>query len=222
MAKIKTIKIKLGKTIYEIVVKCNTNGKFTFEAPASLISIVKPLDDINRYYFDSLKELEHKVYKAIDEYRNAVIQRRLVIRVEFGASGNFVKDESGFLLPQFSKYGGKFCINDVFTDGYNLIKFGYKMLIEEKVNDSVTYYHTIKCGRDSPNNDNRRVGDYIASNYKYHLGEDECVLPYTEEIIKNLNSIEQQLKNAALFLSNLLSSNNVEKILTSGNFKLIE
>ena len=40
MAKIKTIKIKLGETIYEIVVKCNTNGKFTFEAPASLISIV--------------------------------------------------------------------------------------------------------------------------------------------------------------------------------------
>jgi hypothetical protein len=125
-------------------------------------------------------------------------------------------------LPQFSKYGGKFCINDVFTDGYNLIKFGYKILIEEKLNDSVTYYQTIKCGRDSPNNDNRRVGDYIASNYKYHLGEDECVLPYTEEIIKNLNSIEQQLKNAALFLSNLLSSNNVENILTSGNFKLIE
>lgn len=222
MAKIKTIKIKLGEAIYEIVVKCNTNGKFTFEAPTTLISMVRPLDDINRCYFDSLKELEDKVYKAIDEYRNAVIQRRLVITVEFGANGNFVKDESGFLLPQFSIYGGKFCINNTFTDGCNLIKFGYKILIEEKINDCVTYYHTIKCGRDYPNKDNRRVGDYIISNYKAYLDKDECVLPYTEEIIKNLNSIEQQLKNAALFLSNLLSSKNVEKILTTGNFKLIE
>lgn len=221
MPKIKTIKIKLADTIYDIVVKCNTNGNFTFEAPASLISIVKPLDDINRCYFDSLKELEDKVYKAIHEYKNAVIKRKLVIKVDFGASGKFVKDESGYLLPQFSNYGGKFCINDFFTDGNNIIKFGYKILIEESINDCITYYSTIKCNNDIPTLEDRRVGNYLASNYKVHLGKDEKVLPYTEEIINNLNSIEKQLKNAVLFLSELLSNDNVEQILTSGNLKLL-
>lgn len=221
MAKIKTIKIKLAETIYDIVVKCNTNGKFIFEAPASLIAIVKPLDDINRCYFDTLKELEDKVYKAINEYKKAVIKRKLVIKVDFGASGKFVKDESGFLLPQFSNYGGKFCINDVFTDGNNLIKFGYKILIEESMNDCVTYYSTIKYDNDIPIYEDRRVGNYLASHYKVHLGKDEKVLPYTEEIINNLNSIEQQLKNAALFLSQLLSNDEIEQILTSGNLKLL-
>lgn len=220
MAKIKTIKIRLGEVIYDITVKCNSDGKFTFDAPAELTSMVESLDDIRHCYFDSLKDLEHKIYLAIDKYRNAVIQRRLVIKVDFGASGKFVKDESGYVLPQFSNIGGKFHINNVFTDGSNLIKFGYKILIEETINGCVIYYHTIKCDVDTIKDD-RKIGNYVPSNYKFHLGKDEKVLPYTEEIINNLESIERQLKNAALFLSQLLSSDEVEQILTSGNLKLL-
>lgn len=219
MPKIKTIKIRLGETIYDIAVKCNTNGKFTFEAPVNLTAMVKDLDDINRCYYESLKDLENQIYHVIEEYRKAEIQRRLVIKVDFGASGKFVKDEGGFLLPQF-RNGGKFYISNVFTDGDNLIKFGYKILIEEKINDCVIYYHTIKCENDTIKDD-RKVGNYIPSNYRFHLGKDEKILPYSEEIINNLNSIEQQLKNAALFLSQLLSSDEVEQILTYCNLKLL-
>ena len=219
MPKIKTIKIRLGETIYDIVVKCSTNGKFSFEAPGSLISMVNQLDEISRCYFDSLKDLEHKVYQAIDKYKNSVIKRRLVVKVDFGASGKFIKDDEGYPLPQFSNIGGRFCINNVFTDGCSLIKFGYNVLIEETINDCVIYYSTIKCN-DAIKYD-RRIGDYIQSNYRVHLDKDENVLPYSDDIINSLNSIEQQLKNAALFLSQLLTSDKLEQILTLGNLKLL-
>ena len=219
MAKIKTIKIRLGEVIYDITVKCNSDGKFTFDAPAELTSMVESLDDIRRCYFDSLKDLEHKIHLAIDQYRNAVIQRRLVIKVDFGAGGKFVTDDSGYVLPQFG-IGSKFNIDNFFTDGSNLIKFGYKILIEETINGCVIYYHTIKCDVDTIKDD-RKIGNYVPSNYRFHLEKDEKVLPYTEEIINNLESIERQLKNAALFLSQLLSSDEVEQILTSGNLKLL-
>lgn len=220
MAKIKTLKIKLGDTIYDIVVKCNTKGKFTFEANSGLTGTIIKLGDIERNYFDSLKDLEDKIYQIIDEYKKAVIKRRLVIKVDFGASGKFIKDDEGYPLPQFSKLGGKFSMDDVFINGANLIKFGYKILMEESINDCITYYSTIKLFN-SDLKDDRRIGDYMARNYRCLLGENEEVLPYTEEIINNLESIEKQLKNAALFLSELLSCDRVEQILTSGNLKLL-
>lgn len=220
MAKIKTLKIKLGNTVYDIVVKCNTEGKFTFDSSRELLGMIKKLDDLSRNYFDSLKDLERNIYKIVDEYRKATIKRRLVIRVDFGASGKFINDDSGFPLKEFSQHGGKFAISNFFSDGANIIKFGYKILIEESVNDCITYYSTIKL-HESNLKDDRRIGDYISSNYRTNLSENENVLPYTEEIINNLESIEKQLRNAALFLSDLLSSSDVERILNSGNLKLL-
>lgn len=222
MAKIKTLKIKIGETFYEIAVKCGTNGQFTFSAPASLTSMIEKLDNIKNSMGESLNLLERKVYGIINEFKDAIIKRRLVVKVKFSANGKFVKDENGYNLPNFEENRGKFYMNRIFSDGTSSLEFGYKILIEETVNDSVTYYNTIKCKEGDFRYEKRRVGNYISSNYREMNVNDEDILPFTEEIINSLNSIEEQFKNAVLFLSKLLSSNNVEKILTSGNFKLLE
>lgn len=222
MAKIKTIKTKLGATCYEIEVKCNSSGMFTFDAPAELRSLIEELDMAQSYKYSSLKELEDKVYKIIGEYKKAEIKTRLVVHIRFAARGEITRGEDGYILPQFSDIGGKYNLSLLGGEKDSALKFGYSILIEESINGNISYYNAIKTESTYNSPAYRRIGNYIASNYRYHTSKDDLILPYTDEIINSLKSIERQLKNAAVFLSELLDNDKVEMILSSGNFKLLE
>lgn len=222
MAKIKTIKIKLGANCYDIEVKCNSSGLFTFDAPAELRSLIEKLDLAQSYKYSSLKELEDMVYKIIGEYKEAEIKTRLVVHIRFAARGEITRGEDGYILPQFSDIGGKYYLSLFGGEKDSAFKFGYSILIEESINGNISYYNAIKTGSSYNSPVYRRIGDYIASNYRYHTNKDDLILPYTDDIINSLKSIERQLKNAAIFLSELLDNDKVEMILSSGDFKLLE
>lgn len=222
MAKIKTIKIKLGANCYDIEVKCNSSGLFTFDAPAELRSLIEKLDLAQSYKYSSLKELEDKVYKIIGEYKESEIKTRLVVHIRFAARGEITRGEDGYILPQFSDIGGKYYLSLFGGEKDSAFKFGYSILIEESINGNISYYNTIKTGSSYNSPVYRRIGDYIASNYRYNANKNDLILPYTDDIINSLKSIERQLKNAAVFLSELLDNDKVEMILSSGDFKLLE
>lgn len=221
MAKIKIIKIKLGATYYDIEVKCNSSGMFTFDAPSELRSLIEELDLAQFYKYSSLKELEDRVYKIIGEYKEAEIKTRLVVLVRFAARGEITRGDDGYILPQFSDRDGKYYFTKFGVENDSALKFGYSILIEELINGNISYYTAIKTTSSYQSPTYRRIGDYIASNYRYHISKEDLILPYTDEIINSLKSIEKQLKNATMFLSELLDNDKVEMILSSGNFKLL-
>ena len=50
----------------------------------------------------------------------------------------------------------------------------------------------------------------------------DALIPYSEQVMNNLQSIQNQLKKASLFLASLISSKNVNELLNNQNVKLLE
>lgn len=220
MAKIKTIKIQLGECVYDIVVKCNTKGMFSFDAPKELRALIKEIDDSVLNEYQSLQVLEREVSTIISNFKKAETKTRLVVMINFSARGKIVRNQNGNELPNFG-YGEKFYHSGFNTDNSE-IQFGYTILFEESINGKINYYNAIKVNETYDNLPQyRKIGEYIAGSYKAIRHQGDIIIPYSTETIESLQSIESQLSKAAIFLSNLLDNENLEMLLKLGNNKLL-
>ena len=69
--------------------------------------------------------------------------------------------------------------------------------------------------------ESRQIDDWIGIHSTTISPTEKIIMPYSEKLIENLESIKQQLRNASNFLSELLSASNREELLVSDNFKLL-
>lgn len=226
MARIKKIEATLvGGNKYEIIINCNSKGVFSANVPIELSMNVAGLQ--TKMENPKLDELESVIYKALSNYNNSFIKTRLVIGVVFGAKGDICKNDDGLIHEKFL---GKspFVINRFYCslDG-SVMNFFYKILLEEDINGSKNYFSTNRKTKYSESSLSlvpkyKIIDDFVAENMPISdVGKYNVILPYKEEILESLKGIENQLRKATFFLTELLGNEKVELIL-SDNVKIIE
>lgn len=226
MARIKKIEATLvGGNKYEIIINCNSKGIFSAKVPIELSMNIAGLR--TKMENPKLEELESVIYKALDNYNNSFIKTRLVIGVLFGAKGDICKNDDGLIHEKF--FGKNPFVIDRFycsLDG-SVMNFFYEILLEEDINGSKKYFSTnrkIKYTESSLSlvPKYKIIDDFVAGNMPIsNVGKFNVILPYKKEILESLKNIENQLRKAAFFLSDLLGNENVE-LLLSDNVKMIE
>lgn len=219
MAKIKEIEITLDGEMYLLKINCSSKGIFTCKIPHEVSSALNIYSNISGA---TLQEVENQVHSAYSEYLNATKTVRLVVAVQFRANRKFTKDSKGNLLPAYFA-DSKFLFSIGWSsDFHSVLAFGYKICIEETINGNKRYYHAVhesKASRYTKDNF-EKVGDYYREHSEY-LSNCE-ILDYSESLVNNLQSIENQLRNASEFLSNLFTNEESMKLLSEENIKLLK
>lgn len=231
MAKIKSSVYRIGGKEYVVSITCSSYGMFSFKAPMELVQIVSDLKSIEPT--GSLDELERKLREAVNAYVNSERYCRLVVAITFKARGPVCSSsKDGGIADVFVNVGstkGKFSVDrfDCSLDG-SVLNIDYKVLIEESIGDAKTYHETydLRKLRDRGSvvecTPAHLLIDDFAGVRQYRLKDDALLLPYSEELMASLDSIEDQLRKAAHFLATLLLRDDVGKILSSSNVKLLE
>lgn len=216
MPKINTISLLIDGETIQVDFKCSKQGIFSYSIPywvANKLNIEKELSG------KTLSELEDTVNKAYIQYINAKKTVRLVVAIQFKASKEFTKDSEGNIIPGFLTPGNPNIISNGWCyELYSLIGFGYKIFAEVSLNDRATLYDIVKKNMIYNVDDTRVIGDFYYTSQVTPC-KDWKILPYSEDLINNLKSIEQQLRNASSFLINLFTNENLNEIITSNNFK---
>lgn len=221
MAKIKTIKRKIKDKLHDISISCNSDGRFSCKFPSEISSKVHVLKELELNSYNSLRELEGEISDTIQKYENANIKTRLVIAITFGAGGNIAKDkDKGYIKDLDPSFNGKFALNGGYLlDEGNVIKFNYRILLEEILFEHKEFY--------SVNSINKLSESYIKSEPEHHKIDgfiairkaftytNEIIIDYSPKVLKNLESIEDQFRNAVLFMSKLLGQNDLKEILSN-------
>lgn len=134
-------------------------------------------------------------------------------------------DEKGNPHPAFELF---FDSSQWANEFYDRISFGYRILLEENINGISFYYDARQRKQVSPSilenrliPESRQIDDWIGIHSTTISPTEKIIMPYSEKLIENLESIKQQLRNASNFLSELLSASNREELLVSDNFKLL-
>lgn len=226
MARIKKIEATLiGGNKYEIIINYNSKGIFSANVPIELSMNVAGLK--NKMENSKLNELESVIYKALANYNNSFIKTRLVIGVIFGAKGDICKNDNGIINENF--LGKSRFVIDWFycsLDG-SVMNFSYKILLEQNINGDKKYFATNCKTKYSESSLSlvpkyKIIDDFVAENMPMlNIDKFNVILPYKEEILESLKSIENQLRKATFFLTELLGNENVE-LLLSNNVKMIE
>lgn len=226
MAKIKTIKQTVNGMNYEIVIKCNSKGRFSCDIPLPLRSIISDLQEIQRTEYQSMQNLESMIIDKIAKHRESMIKTELVIAVSFKARGRIVRNENDITLPQFSQTGKFRMDSTFFYEKGDVIYYDYNVLLKETINGNAEYYRTSKlcCDRFTEHvPEYRKINGYIAENRIYSIKDYACILPYDETILTNLDAIRNQFKKAVLFLSDLLDNEKAAVfLLTDRNVNLLD
>lgn len=221
MAKIKTIRRKIKDKQYDISINCNSGGKFSCKFPSEISNKVHVLKELELNNYNSLEELEGEISDTIQKYENANVKTRLVIAITFGARGNIARDKDKDYIKNLDpSFNGKFALDGgyLFNEG-NVISFNYRILLEEILFEHKEFY--------SVNSINELSESYIKSEPEHHKIDgfiatrkvfthtNEIIIDYSPKVLKNLESIEDQFRNAVLFLSKLLDQNNLKEILSN-------
>lgn len=218
MAKIKEIEVTLDGEKYLIKVNCSSKGIFTCKIPHEVSSALNIYSTISG---STLQEVESQVDSAYSAYINSNKAVRLVVAVQFRANRKFTKDSKGSLLPAYFADSRFLFPTGWSSDFCSVLAFGYKICIEETINGNKRYYHAEHESKASPytKENFEKVGDYYRE-YSENLSNCE-ILDYSEALVNNLQSIENQLRNASEFLGNLFANEDSIRLLSEENIKLL-
>lgn len=229
MAKIKTLKVSVGGEYYDITIKCGTNGVFTFSAPDELLNIVTDLKSVKAC--DSLSSLERDIDRVIRDYEESAKSARLVIGIRFGAKGDVCTDSNGNTMPDFEANGlrtGRFYIDSFMCSlGGSTVNLEYRLFVEESIGNSKQYYRAIFADKlDGIHLKTipkiRFVDGFVGVDRPVHnMKQYNIIIKYSKEVMDSLCSIENQLRKAVVFLSELFSNDDVERVLSSNGTKFL-
>lgn len=217
MARIKTIELRIKDTVHSININCSKSGIFSCTFSWELSEVLNLPHDVAG---KTLQEIEDVIYKAYNDYINAVRTVRLVVVVQFKANRKFIRDEEGNVFPAFSNQ--KLIFHEGWgSNTYSILAFGYNILAEEDINGRKKYYDVIHEDKASYLVKNReKIGQYYCNGTAF-LPNDCEVLEYSENLINNLQSIGNQLRNATRFLSDLFTSKDSLRLLSTEDTKFL-
>lgn len=224
MARIKVLEYTFENETIKIPVNVSVNGVFSCSIPhlmAQKLGLEK-----NDLLGSKLSDVEDVLNSAFYEYKQRSNKTRMMVAISFKATRNFMMDEKGNPHPAFDMF---FDSSRWADEYYDRISFGYRILLEESINGTRFYYDarqreqvssTILENKIIP--ESRQCEGWVGIHSTTISSTEKIIMPYSEKLVENLESIKQQLRNASNFLSELLSASNREELLVSDNFKLLK
>lgn len=218
MAKIKTVKFDFEGKEYPVNLNCSTNGVFSCNLPCKMQN---NLGLSGRLEYSSLKELEDTLSKAFQLYIESVTTYDLMIHIRFKASGKFMECEDGSVDKRFFPIAhSPLAFLRYQYDIGNTLAFDYRILARKNC-DGRLYFYGVKheseiYGMSRYSGwDNNIVNGYIPGG-EVSICSDSILIPYSEKSIKSLQSIENQLQKASMFLLDLVTADSIASVLERG------
>lgn len=211
MAKIKTEKIKIDNIGHEVQFHCSSSGEFSLKCQY-IVSERLNLEQ-KKCKENSLQEIQSYFHDCYNQYINSVTSFALKIGITFGASGDFTKND----LNEFIIFGNNYIRNTSYSDFDSLLGFDYRVMIEEKVNESYFYYEAIPIKKyDGTIYEwNKVFHDWIGKKKIHSFNNNEVIIDFSEQALTNLKAISIQLRNAAEYLNNLINHDNLQRLINS-------
>lgn len=220
MAKIKDITLSIQEEVVDLRINCSSKGVFSCKIPyqiAGLLGLPRELSG------ESLKEVEDTLLQAYHTYRSVSTKYSLKIAIDFMAGGSFIETDDPDMRRLFIQDGVSTRFHkSIFSASYpqSELRFSYLVVIEEDINGHLDYYIAHKLRSTFEATGSVVVDGYVA---RARVPMTRLTLvPYSEDILERLQSIEAQFRNASFFLARLLSSENVPAALCCGSVSLLE
>ena len=223
MARIKVLEYTFNNETVKVPVNVSVHGVFSCSIPYEMSQKLGLKD--NNLSGSKLSDVEDVLSSAFYEYRQRTIKTSIMVAISFKATRNFMMDEKGNPHPAFDMF---FDSSRWANEYYDRISFGYRILLEESIDGTRFYYdarqreqvsYTILENKIIP--ESRQCEGWLGIHSTTISSTEKIIMPYSEKLVENLESIKQQLRNASNFLSELLSASNREELLVSDNFKLL-
>lgn len=217
MAKIKSKSYILDGVMYNVDFYCSKEGVFSVKNSAALF------EKLNLNFRDlqsnSLSVIENLITEAVIKFKDSRAEYKLKIGILLGASGKYRFNEDGTPNEDFNKSEN---VADIRALDFNsVIGFEYRILIEENRDGKIKLYET-RSIKDMPEACKRvKLGDYMLYD-STSKNNDEVILDYSDDILKNIKSITSQFQRATSFLVKILTSGNVQALLSGNNLKALE
>lgn len=217
MAKIKSTQYTLEGILYNIDFYCSKEGVFSVKNSAALF------EKLNLNFRDlqsnSLSVIENLITEAVIKFKDSRAEYKLKIGILLGASGKYRFNEDGTPNEDFNKSEN---VADIRALDFNsVIGFEYRILIEENRDGKIKLYET-RSIKDMPEACKRvKLGDYMLYD-STSKNNDEVILDYSDDILKNIKSITSQFQRATSFLVKILTSGNVQALLSGNNLKALK
>lgn len=216
MAKIKSTQYTLEGILYNIDFYCSKEGVFSVKNSAALF------EKLNLNFRDlqskSLSVIENLITEAVIKFKDSRAEYKLKIGILLGASGKYRFNEDGTPNEDFNKSEN---VADIRALDFNsVIGFEYRILIEENRDGKIKLYET-RLIEEMPEDCKRvALGDYMLYD-SISKNNDEVILDYSDDILKNIKSITSQFQRATSFLVKILTSGNVQALLSGNNLKAL-
>jgi len=218
MAKIKSTQYTLEGILYNIDFYCSKEGVFSVKNSAALF------EKLNLNFRDlqskSLSVIENLITEAVIKFKDSRAEYKLKIGIVLGASGKYHFKEDGTPNEDFNKSVNGFRINPPYPFD-SIIGFDYRVLAEENRDGNVHLYETRLAEEMPAGFKQKKLGDYMLYS-RTSIYNDEVILDYSDDILKNIKSITSQFQRATSFLVKILTSGNVQALLSGNNLKALE
>lgn len=214
MAKIKTKKYVIDGEEIKVDFNCSSSGVFSFSLRQDLKTKLGIfVDDSKRI---SLSELEKTIDDCVFKYKETTKVNELVIGIIYKSSNklSLSEDKETCLFNKRSKF------STFEHHRESSITFAYQVMIKQTCNGQIIYYDTTKYNASLYEDNQYRhkpdiiIEDYNNINIIYSTSE-FTIIPFTQESLANIESIQEQLRKASQFIYELVSSDNFENLISS-------
>lgn len=219
MAKIKDIQLEVNGVQETFRINCSSKGVFSCKLPYGTTRLLGLSQELTGL---SLKEVEDRLMEAYRTYRNSTTKYSLKIAIDFMANGAFVATDDPAMQRLFIRDGVSTRFHKtVFPSSFprSELLFGFMTVIEEDINGQLTYYKAVKQRPEFEAEGSVVVSGYIKRSAVSVRGL--TLVPYSDEVLSRLEEIEARFRNAAFFLAELLSAEDVSAALRSTSQPLL-
>lgn len=227
MARVKVLEYTFENETIKVPVNVSVDGTFSCSIQFQMSQKLDLKD--NKLSGKTLSDIEDVLNTAFYEYKQRTTKKRMVVSITFKATRGFTFNEKGEQHPAFIGDNSFYESHQWSNEYHDNISFGYRILLEESINGKRFYYSAKK--REEVNEylllnrlipESRQLDGWVGESSTSLNPSEKTLIPYSEKLIENLESIKRQLRNAAFFLGDLLSSDSKESLLISDNFKLLK
>ena len=144
MAKIKDIQLAVNGVQETFRINCSSEGVFSCKLPYATSRILGLPMELTGL---SLKEVEDRLRRAVNSYRNSTTKYSLKIAIFFMANGRFIATDDPDMLRLFIKDGVSTRFHTPVHQSLSPrseLRFGFMPVIEEDINGQLTYYKAVK------------------------------------------------------------------------------
>lgn len=218
MAKIKSKGYILEGILYNVDFFCSKEGVFSVKTYGQLMEKLNL--NVRSLQSKSLSDIENLIADAVIKFKDSRAEYKLKIGIVLGASGTYRFNNDETPNEDFNKVTNGFRITTSYPF-HSIIGFDYRILIEENRGGNVQLNETMLAEEMPEGFKNKIIGDYILY-ARTSIYNDEVILDYSDEILKNVKSITSQFQSATAFLTKILTSRNVQTLLIGNNLRALE